>query len=122
MGEPLRLDTPSSPSYRRGEDGLAVALDMLIPSEAGPVFTSRDRRVALRTSSGSRRKSSPLTPADRRQYRKTLPSGAPIAKRPSVGHLPYRSVAFVQKIAVGWRPEIEPERNCRIFLQAGAPA
>jgi hypothetical protein len=25
-----------------------------------------------------------------------------------VGHLPYRSVAFVQKIVVGWRPEIEP--------------
>jgi hypothetical protein len=46
-----------------------------------------------------------------------LPSGAPLAKRPGVGHLPYRSVAFVQKIAVGWRTEIEPERNCRIFLQ-----
>jgi hypothetical protein len=43
--------------------------------------------------------------------------GAPLAKRPSVGHLPYRSVAFVQKIAVGWRTEIEPERNYRIFLQ-----
>src|SRR6516165_6497457 len=43
-----------------GEHGRAVALDMLIEPNAGPALATIDASVALRTSSGSRRRSTPF--------------------------------------------------------------
>ena len=43
-----------------GEDGWAVALDMLVEPDAGSDLGHIDANVALRTSSGSRRRSSPF--------------------------------------------------------------
>src|SRR5215813_3996318 len=44
-----------------GEDGRAVALDMLVEPDAGTGLGHEDASVALRTSSGSCRRSSPFT-------------------------------------------------------------
>ena len=43
-----------------GEDGWAVALDMLVEPDAGSDLGHIDASVALRTSSGSRRRSPPF--------------------------------------------------------------
>ena len=55
-----------------GENGRAIALDMLIEPDAGLALATIDASVALRTSSGSRRKSSPFNSIKSKAYRNTL--------------------------------------------------
>ena len=59
--ESLRFDTiPSSHLAGMGEDGRAVALDMLIEPDAGPSLGHDRCERGLADSSGSRRRSSPF--------------------------------------------------------------
>ena len=56
------------------EDGRAIALDMLVEPDAGPALASTLASVALRTSSGSRRRSSPFSSIRSKAYRNVLSS------------------------------------------------
>jgi len=56
----LRDNTFEAELAGMGENGRAVAFDMLVESMPGRALATIDASVALRTSSGSRRRSSPF--------------------------------------------------------------
>jgi hypothetical protein len=70
----LRDDTFEAELAGMGEDGRAVALDMLVEPDAGAGLATIDANVALRTSSGSRRRSSPFSSIRSKAYRNVLSS------------------------------------------------
>jgi len=63
----LRHDAFESHLAGMGEDGRAVALHVLVEAQARPALASILRSVALRTSSGSRRRSSRSTQSGRKR-------------------------------------------------------
>ena len=68
----LRHDAFESHLAGVGEDGRAVALNMLLNRMPGLALATIDASAALRTSSGSRRRSSPFSSIRSKAYRNVL--------------------------------------------------